>query len=195
MLRYRNRRRGTKIEHGMSADKFKAVTHYIIERCKNSELGNVKLNKILWYVDTIAYRETGVSVTGSRYLKRKYGPVPERILATLGQLRDEEQIHIRKHPVGSYKRTEYIPLTSPTAEQFSSNEMELIDLIADTICTGHTANSISEQSHDIVWESALDGENIPIEATLVAMDGSYDDQVITWANEKLSEITGSDLSS
>ena len=80
----------------MNRSKFKALVHYVIGKTDSSRLGAIRLNKILWYVDTLTYRAEGASVTGGAYVKRQFGPVPKQILSMLGELEHENAIVIRE---------------------------------------------------------------------------------------------------
>lgn len=164
-------------------DKLKLVTHYIIDKCEDSQnFGSVKLNKILWFADVIAYRHWGVSVTGSKYIRRKMGPVPDRILAVRKQLEDEGKITIT-HPKYMYDSTLFKSKEKPVLTNLSEDEIELLDLLSDQICNEFSATEISNVSHDDVWNAAVDGEEIPLTATLVSDPGDYRFEVQSWANE------------
>ncbi len=44
--------------------KFKQIVLYIINKINKKQLGNAKLNKILWFVDLAKCDNTGYSITG-----------------------------------------------------------------------------------------------------------------------------------
>ena len=52
---------------------------------------------------------------------------------------------------------------------FSADKISLVDQMIEAMCNNYTASSISAHSHDLIWQSAEIGEEIP----LVAMLGSY----------------------
>jgi putative zinc finger/helix-turn-helix YgiT family protein len=56
-------------------DRFFAVVLEITRQCGG--LVKTKLNKMLWYCDFLHFRDHAVSITGSPYLHRPYGPVPQ----------------------------------------------------------------------------------------------------------------------
>jgi hypothetical protein len=169
-----------------TVDKFKAVVHFIIANCEDpNKLGATKLNKILWYSDTYAFKAQGVSVTGSEYLRRKRGPVPARILQALNQLESEGKISIT-HPDVPFQVRIFKSLEGVENGSISTSEKEIIQSVSKYICDEYTAGSISELSHDEVWDAAVDGEPIPLEATLVSVTGDYRPQVQNWANQVLS---------
>ena len=68
-------------------DKFAALVHYIVHSCDPKQLGAIRLNKALWYIDVLAYQTTGDPVTGETYRRRQFGPVPGSIMPVLDTLR------------------------------------------------------------------------------------------------------------
>lgn len=170
----------------MNRAKLKALVHYVIARSDSSRLGSIRLNKILWYVDTVMYRQTGASVTGGAYVKRQRGPVPKHILTTLGDLEHENAIVIRDRTRFGNEMKDYVTLTDPDVSALSADEMALADEIRVMICDHHTAASISELSHDQVWEAANIGEEIPMAATLASVPGRVTNDVEAWADAAIA---------
>lgn len=62
-----------------SKEKFSQLTAFLIELFnKNDEKVFVtKLNKLLFYIDFNYFKKIGISITGSKYQKLSYGPVPK----------------------------------------------------------------------------------------------------------------------
>lgn len=63
-----------------SISKFSQLTAYFIELFnKNKEIVYVtKLNKLMFYTDFNFFKKMGVSITGSKYIRMSYGPVPSK---------------------------------------------------------------------------------------------------------------------
>ena len=170
-------------------NRLKELVHYICYRCQGSDkLGATKLNKILWFSDSLVYKQTGKSITGSRYKKLQHGPVPFSITSVLGELESEGKIEVLSHEYFGLPKKRFIPLQRPSEGTFSRDELELVDLLATMICDGHTAKSISELSHDSVWETASMGEEIPLAAVLAADEAVLNTEDIAWANEAIDFI-------
>ena len=69
---------------------------------------------------------------------------------------------------------------------FTAEEIKLVDAAFEHVCLDHTAKSISEETHGIIWEIAQMGEEIPL-ATVFASDvGEVDEDDFAWAKEKLA---------
>ena len=170
-------------------DKLKCLVHYISHNCDNSkDLGATKLNKILWYVDTIAFQKYGKTISGEEsYIKRQHGPVPKRIQVVLEKLRNEGALHIRMTENYGWDQKEFISLKDPEDCSYPENEKQLIDDMINDICKNHTAKSISQFSHDHIWEAARLGEEIPVYAVLAANSAPPSREDKIWAEQAIRE--------
>ncbi len=173
----------------MASEKFKALVHFIIDECADpARLGAVRLNKICWYSDVISYKETGTPITDERYVKRKMGPVPATILSALRQLEESGAIAISERDFGRYTRRDFMARRAADTSLLSENDMNIVKTVVNAICDGHSASSISEMTHDQVWDAATEGEVIPLFATLAANPGPISAGTMEWANAMLAEI-------
>lgn len=165
----------------MATSKFKALTHFVINECADdpARLGALRLNKALWHTDVLAYRTSGQSVTGDSYVKRKNGPVPAEILATIRELQDEGLLHVRE-PQFQFDPRRYISLEDPDTSVLSEQDVALARHVIAYVC-GKTTTAISDETHDTIWKAAKDGEPIPLEATLVGRNGEVTPEVSDWA--------------
>lgn len=165
------------------------LVHYVCDRCEDPKrFGATKLNKVLWYADTFAYRSTGKTISGEKaYIKRQFGPVPKRVLQALRDLEDEGDISVRVTAYFGKPKREYHVLRPADSSAFSEDERTIIDGVLRVICDEHTAASISDLSHDLIWEAAEMGEEIPIYAVLAAQAAppSRDDK--KWADALVKE--------
>lgn len=165
----------------MPTEKFKALTHFIINECSDSpsKLGATRLNKALWHADVLAYRATGQSVTGDNYVKRQNGPVPAEILATVRELTDENKIVVRE-PEHQYDPRKFISTDNPDVSMLSETEMDLARHAIRKVCS-KTTTEVSDETHDIIWEAAKLGEHIPMSAMLAGRSGEITENVADWA--------------
>ncbi len=164
-------------------NRLKELVHYICYKCQGSDkLGATKLNKILWFADSLVYKQTGKSITGSRYKKLQHGPVPFEITSVLQELENEGKLVVKSHEYFELSKKKFIPLKQPLEGVFSRDELEFVDLLTEAICEGHTARSISDLSHDIAWEAAGMGEEIPLAAVLATDEAALNAEDIAWAN-------------
>ena len=68
----------------------------------------------------------------------------------------------------------------------SDDERDLAQNVLSAVL-GYTANAVSEMTHDIIWDAAEDGEEIPMYATLVSETKSLNDEIKDWARPILEE--------
>ncbi len=173
----------------MATDKFKALVHFVVASCDDPHrLGATKLNKTCWYSDTIAYRLYGQAITTETYVRRKHGPVPNNVLIVIKNLEDEGKIKVRHSDHYVYKKRLFINLEDADTSLFSPAELDIISSVTKTVCDDYTASSISELSHDRVWEAANEGEEIPLYATLAGHAGEVTAEIMMWADSVLRRV-------
>jgi hypothetical protein len=176
------------LQYSATTDKFKALVHYICWRCSGdpSRLGAVKLNKALWISDLAAYYYTGKPITRSRYVKRKFGPTPTAILHVLRRLVEEGKLEIREEDFYGKKKKSFISLRDASSDFMSEEEKKIVESVMEFVCEKHTATSISNQSHDLVWKAAEDGEELPLFTVFVRPE-TISDEDRQWAREQLEK--------
>jgi hypothetical protein len=169
--------------------KFKALVHYICWACRSdpSKLGSVKLNNTLWVADFSSYYQRGEPITGARYVKRQFGPVPSSILSAVAELQAEGLITARDVVFPSYTQKEFKALSAPDTEIFTGEELRIADEAIRLVCDTHTARSISDHSHDHIWRAAEIGEEIPY-FTIFATPGEIREDEREWARIELETL-------
>lgn len=167
-------------------EKFKTLVHYVCEKADDpSVLGSVKLNKVLWYSDVINYMVTGKPITGETYVKRQHGPVPKHVVAAINELVKEGKIARGKVDHFGFIKHEYIALVESDKNAFTGAEISLVDEAFDHVCLNHTARSISQETHGVIWELAAMGEEIPYYTVFAAAVGEVDEDDMAWARKSL----------
>ena len=168
--------------------KLKDLAHFIIHECTERkctrQLGAIRLNKAIWFVDVLAYHRNSAecSVTEEKYVKRQFGPVPKRILAALRALEGEGKISIIE-PAHRYGVREYRSL-QPPADVLTDDDKELALDVLDTALE-RTATHLSEMTHDSIWRAAREGEEIPLKATLAVPMDTPPPEATAWASESI----------
>ncbi len=146
--------------------KFREAILYAAERAETEAdkwFGAIKLNKILYYSDFIAYRRLGSPITGATYQKLSEGPAPREMLPVReGMVRDED-IRVEARQVFNYLQQRIVPLRKPELSALSQDERVILDEVIDTLWDKSGAE-VSEMSHrEIGWIAAVSGEEIPYE--------------------------------
>jgi hypothetical protein len=165
--------------------KFKRLVHYVVWRAgKHDWFGVTKLNKVLWFVDARAYTLTGQPITGETYTRGEFGPVPKHIMPVRAELEKEGAIKVFKEG----KLIRLVAATPANRYWFSEVELQTIDWWIDHIDRDHSANSISEESHDYAWYIAKEGEELPLFAYRVARIKEPSDEDIERLKSRAKEL-------
>jgi hypothetical protein len=168
-------------------DRLAEVAHYIIAHCEPERLGATKLNKVLWYSDVIFYRLHGRSITGEQaYEKRQFGPVPKNINDILRSLQGAGKIRERQSPTPAGIRREFVWLEHPPVEKFSAEEIDVLRDVMTQVCDGHSAASISDLTHDALWDETEIGQDMSIKAGAV-IPGEITPEAFQWAKSAFDE--------
>jgi hypothetical protein len=163
-------------------NKLKTLVHYVCWKADDpAVLGAIKLNKVLWVADLWAYVERGSPITGEHYVKRQHGPVSPSVPGLVSELASAGNLVVRRRDHFGKEKVDYIALTKPDISVFSADEISLIDEAIQFVCYEHTAKQISDKTHDIIWELAELGEEIPYEAMLASGLGEVTPDDVEWA--------------
>ena len=170
----------------LNRNKLKELILLICRECRDPEkLGAVKLQKILWYSDGRSFTMTGEPITGETYIKGQFGPVSPHVNALVRELEAEGKLTVRDVEYKGYPKKEYIARADADKSLFSEGELNLIKENIRNICEDHTASSISERSHNFVWEAAAMNEPIPYEALWAARGAGWvPEDIMEWAKEQ-----------
>ncbi len=175
----------------LKEDKFKNTLLYVLGKCGGKpNLGETVLYKLLYFIDFDAYELLGSPVTGMKYVKLQYGPVPK--LADYSPLIKEmiqnEDLALVKQKYHDKIQKRYIALKEANIDNFSSLELKVIDRVINTL-SDMSAIQIEEYVHgDAPWKCAENnkeiGYNLVYYRSAPYAQRDYD--------EVLQEISGSD---
>jgi uncharacterized phage-associated protein len=146
-------------------EKYKAVIHYIIDKCSlKDNVERTVLQKLLYFSDFDHYEIFERPITGEKYVKKPRGPVPTHFNDTSMKLEREGKISICKEKSENDLKFRYSSLTPPVTDSLSQNELDLIDGVVDKLSDFHSSE-ISEYSHgDFPWRLAGDNAELNYEA-------------------------------
>jgi transcriptional regulator with XRE-family HTH domain len=148
----------------LQIDKFKNVLLYILTKCAGKpNVGETVLYKLLYFSDFNYYELYEEHLTGAKYRKLPYGPVPQRLDTIINQMIENNQIERIKTPYFDKLQTRYIPLVNPDLKRINGAEKEVIDKVIDQM-SDWSAAAISNYSHkDMPWLASKEGEEINYE--------------------------------
>jgi len=148
----------------LQVNKFKNVLLYILERCAGKpNVGETVLYKLLYFSDFNYYELYEEHLTGAKYRKLPYGPVPQKIDTIIGQMMEKGLIQRIKTEYFDKMQTRYIPLVKADLTELKASEKEMIDKVIEQM-SDWSASAISSYSHkDMPWIASKEGEEINYE--------------------------------
>ncbi|MCY7311507.1 MAG: DUF4065 domain-containing protein [Chitinophagaceae bacterium] len=148
----------------MSVSKFRNILLYILEKCAGKpNVGETVLYKLLYFSDFNYYELYEEHLSGARYRKLPYGPVPKRFETIVNAMIEKEELKKIKTEYYDKTQTRYIPLTKPDLTKLKASETEVIDRVIEQM-SDWSAAAISNYSHnDMPWKASKEGEEINYE--------------------------------
>lgn len=139
-------------------NKFMKLVWYLVRRT-DERLGLVKLHKILYYTDRKLKLVHKKTFAREKYIKEKYGPVSVHLPTALKDLEIYENLKRKKKKIGDYEQEVFSIPSMPPLQSFKTEEITIVEQAIDYILP-KTAKEISDVSHDALWESTPEGEEI-----------------------------------
>ena len=148
----------------LQLNKFKNVLLYILERCAGKpNVGETVLYKLLYFSDFNYYELYEEHLTGAKYRKLPYGPVPQKLNTIIKQMMDDGQLQRVKTEYHGYPQTRYLPLEKADLTELRASEKEVIDRVIEQM-SDWSASAISNYSDkDMPWIASKEGEEINYE--------------------------------
>jgi transcriptional regulator with XRE-family HTH domain len=150
----------------LKVEKFKNILLYILERCAGKpNVGETVLYKLLYFADFNYYELYEEHLSGAKYRKLPFGPVPQKLDTIIGQMMDKGQVQRIRTDYHGFPQTRYIPLVKSDLTQLKASEKEVIDKVIAQY-SDWSAAEISAYSHkDMPWLASKEGDDIDYELT------------------------------
>jgi transcriptional regulator with XRE-family HTH domain len=148
----------------LKVDKFKNVLLYILEKCAGKpNVGETVLYKLLYFSDFNYYELYEEHLTGARYKKLPYGPVPQKLNTIINQMIEGGLLKRVKVKYHDYPQTRYLPLEKADLAALKASETDILDKVIEQM-SDWSATAISNYSHkDLPWLASKEGEDINYE--------------------------------
>jgi uncharacterized phage-associated protein len=139
----------------LSLSRLKNVMLYILERC--DDVWCTKMNKLLFYIDFVAYRECGMAITGLPYRAIDYGPVPDRWSRVYSEFADIKQ---ELQPIGEFVGNILKSTSKADIAQFNADELEIMSNVCQSLGE-KSASELSRISHaEKAWLDYHEGHSL-----------------------------------
>jgi len=168
--------------------KFKELVLYFAKQGENDMyMGSVKLNKLLFYADFLAYGYLGHSITGARYIHLPQGPGPSELLPVRNEMEKEGKLRQEKVYRLNHFQWRPVALDAPNISLFSKEELDICQ-DAIRLLQNCPAEEISDRSHNwLGWIYADTKETIPYETVFIRSREPITFSDIAWAKQNMPQ--------
>jgi len=168
----------------MDGERFKNAVLAILKA--KPGMGSLQLRKALIIADALHNAYYGESITGAKYIKHKFGPVPDdEAYLLLTQMEFPlKLVEVTEKPVGPYTQNSYHASVEPDYSVFTQEQIDMLNYAAKTAWK-YSALRLSEMTHDEVYDSTPFGEEIPLEMVCKITVTGYDTEPFT--EEEITE--------
>lgn len=156
-----------------------------------AHVGQVKLHKVAYFADMLAWLDRRVRVTGATYRKRPHGPTCDALPGVLRELEQAGTIRIGRSDFYGYEKTEIEVLVPRPPTHLNEYELRLVDQVADFVCRQNTASTISELTHEGPWRLVGYGDEIPYATAQLLVPMEVSEEAMELAREAFLEAKGS----
>ena len=173
----------------MTNKKLKELVLYLASESADDEsFGSTKLNKLLFLIDFQAYALWGSSISGAKYVRRKFGPVPFELPIVRSELESEGKLKVESRQRFGKPQKRVLALGNPDLSVFSKDEIELAkEIIKDLKEVNGTV--LSDWTHKLrPWLDTEDGEEIPYYTVFILKDVPVSLSDLAWGRKKLEEL-------
>lgn len=139
------------MSNNLNLDKYLNSVLYFIRYCNNIYLGKVKLNKLMYYLDFVSYRDNEKSLTGDNYIHKDYGPVPDKIDDILTNLVHQNKIKVEKEEIDKVSKWRFSAIADPKMEVFEKNEKLLLEKMCVTFSDWNTDKIVTQTHLESPW--------------------------------------------
>ena len=142
-------------------------------------LGSVQVRKALCIADAVHHSLYGQSITGTRYIKEKLGPVPDdAAYRYLLDMAFSGKIEICEETVGCYTQNSYYIILEPDYSVFDRSQIDIINYAA-RLAHKYSASELSFKTHDSIYDNLKMREEIPLDAICSPLVTGYDTEPFT----------------
>ena len=159
--------------------KFKELILYVAQRSESDpSFGAIKLNKVLFLADILAYAMLNRPITGAEYFKLERGPAPRLMLPVReAMIRDNDIVMITRESFG-LPHDRIIAKRPPDLSEFTGHEIALVNDVIE-LEKDASGSDLSEMTHRMVgWRVAAHKEVIPYSTVFLSEDPLTEDDYL-----------------
>lgn len=138
-----------------SPERLKNLLLHILEQM--GETFQTKMNKVLFYIDFLSYRERGMAISGLAYQAMEFGPVPQRWDRVYSAFDNVEQ---REKLLQGQECLSLLANGTADMSGFSAVEMAVIDKVCE-LMKKMTSREASQMSHrEPMWNAHVEKQDL-----------------------------------
>ena len=139
-------------------EKMHQMIVYLLDNVKSAY--KTAINKYLWYMDFLSFKEYSVSISGSIYVHLPYGPVPDNydiiLDLMLSKMIDKEEVVFKEDIVGE----RFVSKSKPDLSDFEKEELKVMNRVINHF-RHFNATQLSKYSHkEKAYLATENGEKI-----------------------------------
>lgn len=142
------------IESGFTRFEYEKYVAVVLWLCDNIALVTpTKLNKLLFYTDFLFFKLNACSMTGMKYRRMQFGPVPEHRTTLRAMMEEDGYLSVIESTFqnGNYGEVVRAGANEPSI-QLGRNELHVLQFVRDSL-GGLSPSEISDLSHtEIAWK-------------------------------------------
>lgn len=145
-------------------EKFRNLMLYLLEKCGSKpNIGETVLYKLLYFCDFDYFEIFEKPLTGMKYKKMQFGPVPAQQLFNplIREMVENKELQIISINLGEdFMQRKYINLLTPNLSSFNTQELEVVNRVINRL-SDMNARQIAAHVHgDQPWVAHKDNEEI-----------------------------------
>jgi hypothetical protein len=155
----------------LNRQKLREAVHFVTRKyaLTPEKLGAVKLQKIIWYFEIKSAQNKGQPAIGVSFIKGWYGPYSTETESAISELVSAGRLGADTHKYFDNDKARFVGKGETDLSLLDEKEQRWLKEISEDVCENHTAESISEKTHDAVWKAAGHMQRIPLLAALVRL--------------------------
>lgn len=132
----------------ISLQKLKAILLMVLQ--EYGEVFCTKMNKLLFYIDFLSYRQRGYAMSGLSYRAIDFGPVPDRWNKVYSEF---DEIHQELRPIGDYEGIVLVTNSAVDSSILSDADKGIIHIVCERFksCSSREISAISHE--EPAWQN------------------------------------------
>lgn len=168
----------------VSLPKLKAAVLFFAENTNPQYLGEVKLMKLLYFLDFQHIKQYGSPVIGDEYYCLQMGPVPTVSKNLIDDLANDPENSVLadtvqvQTPSGTVMK-KIVPVRSFTeadSKVFTESELDILNFVAKKFGDSPTSSIVSASHAEAPWKESKQPNKIPYELAAHDSDSKFDEE-------------------